>query len=229
MSLYFKNPPSGKKRRKGGRKKKRTAAQKRATAKLVAANKARKKAKTKTKKRKVKRVQSVKRKARRSTTKKGVRKMARRKSRKRGKRRSSGNITLKRISGKVYRSNPPVVKAVVQGIKDAAFVKAGGIAGTMVSDMVPVTGLGKTAVKAAVAVGLGMLPVPGDGRRFIVAGAMSGVLDDLLVMAGLGKLTGGSGVSAYLPSDGGVSAYLSGTDDAYVGESPESLGAYVNY
>lgn len=234
--LYFKNPP--KKKGKGGKpKKRRTAKQKAATAKLVKLNKAKGKKKTAPKKkstRKVAKKKSAKKKVtkkttRKSTKKKGARKVA--KKRKSTRRKSTGNISLKRISGKVYRANPPaLIKAGVQGLKDAAYVKVGGIAGNMVAGMVPVSGLGSTAVKAGVAVGLGFLPIPGDGRRFIIAGAMAGVLDDLLVMAGLGKFAG-SGVSSYLPSDGGVSAYLSGDggegEDVYSQDA--AVGAYVSY
>lgn len=228
MSLYFKNPP---KKRKS--KKRRTAKQIAATKKLVALNK-RKRAKPK--KRRKAAVKAVKRRKRRVTRtitrKRGARKMAKRKrsTRRRSSRRhKSGNITLRRVSGKVYRSNPPILKAITGGLKDGALVKVGQMAGTMVSGMVPVTGLGGTAVKAVVAGLMGFAPVAGDSKRFLIAGAMQPVLDDLLALAGLGHLATPAGVSAYLPGSDGVSAYLSGVtqDGAYT--TDDAVGAYVDY
>lgn len=205
--LYFKNPPKKKRKR-------------------VKRSKARAKKRTVTrKKRRV--VQSRKRKARKSTTKRRGSTMARKRKARRGRRKSrGGNITLKRISGKVYRSNPPILKAITGGLKDAAMVKAGQVAGTMASNLVPVSGIAKTGVKAVVAGAMVFLPVSGDSKRFLIAGAMQPVIDDLLALAGLSGLASGAGVSAYLPD--GVSAYLSGTDAAYVGEDSD-VGAYVDY
>lgn len=226
--MYFKNPPRKGKGKPKKRKKARTAKQKAATAKLVRLNKSKaKKSKPRTKKRAVK--STKKRTVRKTTKKRGTKKMAkkRRSSKRRG---SSGRRVYTPIKGKVYRGNPPVLKRLTGGLKDAAFVKVGGIAGQMISGMVPVTGLGGTAVKAAVAVALSFAPVGSDSKRFLVAGAMQPVLDDLLAMAGLDKMIGGGGVSAYLPGSDGVSAYLSGSateGDAYV--TDDAVGAYVDY
>ena len=230
MSLYFKNPPK-KKGKSKGRKKPRTAKQKAATAKLVRLNKAKHgkpKAAKKSKPRKKSRAKSTT--TRKSTKpksrKRGAKKMAKKRK---THRRKSGNITLRRVSGKVYRSNPPILKAITGGLKDGALVKVGQMAGTMVSGMVPVTGLGGTAVKAVVAGLMGFAPVAGDSKRFLIAGAMQPVLDDLLALAGLGHLASPAGVSAYLPGSDGVSAYLSGVtqDGAYT--TDDAVGAYVDY
>lgn len=182
---FFKNPP--KKRRKGKGRKRRSAAQVAATRKLVAMNKARKKGKKK----------AVRRKARRTTRKRvntntGVRKMAkrRRKSpsrararkggarRRSSKRRRSGNITLSRVKGKVYRSNPgSLVKQAMQGAKDAGYVLAGGAATRAVSNIVPLakTGIMGAAVQLASALAVGMVArrfLGADAARFVVAGGM---------------------------------------------------------
>ena len=146
-----------------------------------------------------------------------------------GSRKRKRTISFRRLGGtNVYKRNPPILKAITGGLKDAALVKAGGIAGEMISGAIGMTGPAGTAVKAAVAGAMVFAPVSGDMKRMLIAGAMQPVLDDLLAMAGLDKVLGGAGVSAYLPGSDGVSAYLSGAteDDAY---ASGDIGAYVQY
>lgn len=226
---FFKNPP--KKRRKGKGKKRRSAAQVAATRKLVAMNKARKK--------KGKKRSAVKRKARRTSRKRvntntGVRKMAkrRRKSpsrararkggarRRSSKRRRSGNITLSRVKGKVYRSNPGgLIKQAMQGAKDAGYVLAGGAATRAVSNIVPLakTGIMGAAVQLASALAVGMVArrfLGADAARFVVAGGMQVPVKSLVtsLVPAAAPLLGDYDMLLAYPQD--VSSYpaLAGTD-----------------
>lgn len=215
--LYLINPARrGRmaKRRKG---KTRTAAQRRATARLVAANKRRRKGR---KKSAIKRTAvAPRRKRSRKATSTGRKVMARKRtrSRKRGRRRSSASsIRFRRIKGQVYSRNPGILGLVKQGVKDTAFVLGGGAAARAARGILPLPqgGVIGAAAGVAIAIGLGMLSrkfLGSDAARFVVAGAMQPAIKDAIMTVS--------------PSIGGM---LGEYDDVGYLDAGDSMGSYVD-
>lgn len=237
---FFKNPPRRAKRKK---KKRRTAAQVAATRKLVARNKARGKKKKSVKRRRVnsgnpsrkKGTTMAARKRREGTVRRTTAK--RRGGRKRGRRKSSGNISLKRVSGKVYRSNPSgIVKQVVQGAKDSVLVMGGGAAVRAGSNLLPLpanlkAGYAGAAVQTAVALAVSMAArrfLGGDAARMVLAGAMQVPVKSVitsLVPAAAPLLGDYDGFGAYLDPMGSYPS-LSGGSDASALFIEDDMGSY---
>lgn len=206
--FYLVNPgrKSGKKSKRKGRKKPRTAAQKAATKKMLAANRA--------KKRKGRKV----RKSTKKSYSKGVKKMARKskkgtsKRRRSTRRRKSGALTFRRVTGKVYRSNPGGLKgiagSVMQGVKDGATVLAGEAIAGLAATYNPIQSVPPVAAKGIAALGLAVLAprfIGKDTARMLVAGAIASTLRE---------------PAKGLPLIGPA---LSG-GDLYFGEYPDAMG-----
>ena len=167
-----------------------------------------------------------------------VAKRARRRSgarRRKGARRS-GNITLRRVRGKVYRSNPGgLVKVAVQGAKDAALVMGGGAATRAIVNMLPLddkskSGLMGAAVATGAVIGVSMAArrfLGADSARMVVAGGMIVPVKAMLTqfVPSLGPLLGDyDGFGAYLDPMGSYPA-LAGTDASeYVAD--DMVGSY---
>lgn len=177
--------------------------------------------------------------ARRKARRGGARKAVRRK--RRGGKSGGKSIILRRVSGKVYRSNPgSVVKQVVSGAKDAVFVLGGGAATRAVSNLLPLpanmkTGVPGAAVQLASALAVGMAArkfLGADAARMIIAGGMQVPVKALItsVLPAAAPLLGDyDGFGAYLDPMGSYPALGSGGDagqgvEAFVYE--DGVGSY---
>jgi hypothetical protein len=140
----------------------------------------------------------------------------------------------------VYSSNPPFLRGIMQGGKDAAAVLAGGAAARTISNLVPLakTGFIGIGVQVGAAAVVGMAArrfVSGDIARMMVAGAMQVPLKALITqfIPGAAGLLGDYDMSSYLSggqqalysSDGASALPESGV---YVGEDAEGMNAYVD-
>lgn len=231
------NPP-----RKRKAKKRRTAAQKRATAKMVAANRKRRRTKATARKgrrrvaRKVIRRRSVATMARRrrSTKRRAVARRRPVRRRRSAKRRVARRTVT--VGGRVYR-NPGIVQTLTRGVMDAAVAVAGKTVARFIGSKLPamVPGVAGQAINsglAAVAIGLigSKVGLGGDRTRIAVQGALQAPIEAVLapVLAKIG-LTGYSApraigaysqprlMAGYSAAPGGVvrAAGMSGIDDEY--------------
>jgi hypothetical protein len=179
--IFLTNPPRRRKRKAKKRRRK-------LTAKQIAAGFGGKRRKVATTRRKRKGTTVARRK--RSTGKRRKVAATTRRRRRGSARRRTGTITLRRIRGKVYRSNPAfgrgLVKQITEGARDGALVVVGETGAKFIGNLIPIpkdTMIGAVGAQLAGAIAIGMvgqrfLPKPVAHMLFVggMAGAMRSVL-----------------------------------------------------
>ncbi len=227
--------PSPRKAKMATRKKPRTAAQRRATAKLVAANRARARASRAP----AKRASPARRKARRRSTPAAA-PVSRAPARRARRKYTRSSVAAASTAGRVLRyrrPNPTVGDFVSQTLMPSAVGGAGALALDVALGALPLppqlkTGPLAPVVKVVGAVGIGMLAGRFLGRRTgeqVAAGALTVTMYNVARRA-LQKIGGGKipGLGAYMDEDF-LDAYVSGTEVpalAYT-DSGMQVGEYV--